>query len=993
MSYANIYEYRELYDSTKTKAKQIAEKNKFIMKGTYKSAVGSEIQLNAFNIPKGSIVVTAGAQKLTEDVDYRVDYALGRITILNAGLLESGSPLKVSLENQSLFGFQTKTFLGTNLNYRINDNFNLGGTLIHLGEKPLTQKVNIGDEPVSNTIWGLNTSYRTESQLLTSLVDRLPLIETKEISVVDINAEFAQLIPGQPKIIGRNGKAYVDDFEGMESSIELKTSRTWRLASTPKGLSNLFPEGDAAISDSVLAGYNRAKISWYSIAESFYDDNPTDHQSRRVRIEEIFFKDITTDQITTIPTLNLSYYPNERGPYNYVTSDTEFNGSTIYGLDADGYLKEPGTRWGGLMREISVNDFEESNIEYIKFWLMDPYAGDNVIPRPTGEQPKLIFHLGDISEDVLRDGRRASEKGLPSSNNTNTADVTSWGIVPRVNSTNDAFGGDTQEKDVGLDGLSNAAEQQFFSDYLQWIEDNVSATSPMYNIITTDVSGDDFQYYIDDSYTDDVSVIDRYKNFNGIDQNSQSPEVTGTSTSANNYVTADNEDINKDNTLNQNEAYFHYEVDLRDLSSNNPYIVDKKDAPVSITQAEGDVTWYQFKIPVQDFHSNVNNLEDFSSIRFIRMILTGYEEPITLRFARLELVRSEWRKYDRDLSAGNSGVLIPVEQTDFELSAISIEENGTRYLHPPGIERTTDPFNPQLPQEDEESMVIIVKDLVDNDAKGAYRNISLDMRNYKRLKMEAHINAIENLPINDYDLTAFIRLGSDYTDNYYEYEVPLEVSEELAGPISLEVSQDEGANEPIKQILWPEANKFNIQLRNLVNLKLERNQAEQDNPLYVSKTKPYVKYDENGRKISVVGNPNLADVRTIMIGVRNPGDGGKFQNDGLPKSGEIWINELRLEDFNNDGGWAATARVQTKLADFATVSLAGNTSTPGFGSVDQKVEERQKEQIQQYDISSNIELGKLLPEKAKVNIPMHVSYSKRILTPEYFPFDPRCAVR
>lgn len=211
---AKKYVFQELYDSTKTKAKQIAEKNKFFLKGKYRSSSSSEIQLNAMNIPRGSVTVTAGGIPLTENQDYTVDYTLGRVKILNQGLLESGTPLKISLESNSLFNLQTKTLLGTHLDYRFSENFNIGATLMRLTERPLTEKVNMGDEPISNTMWGVNTSYRTESQLLTTIIDALPLLETKETSSIAFDAEFAHLIPGQSKAIDKDGIAYIDDFEG-----------------------------------------------------------------------------------------------------------------------------------------------------------------------------------------------------------------------------------------------------------------------------------------------------------------------------------------------------------------------------------------------------------------------------------------------------------------------------------------------------------------------------------------------------------------------------------------------------------------------------------------------------------------------------------------------------------------------------------------------------------------------------------------------------------
>jgi cell surface protein SprA len=151
-----------------TRARQTAEKNKFLIAGTYESSAGSDIPLNAMNVPRGSVNVTAGGIQLMENIDYTVDYTLGRVQIINQGLLESGTPIRISLESQSLFNIQTKTLVGSHFDYRVSDNFTIGATIMNLTERPLTQKVSFGNESISNTIWGMNTSWRTESRFLTN---------------------------------------------------------------------------------------------------------------------------------------------------------------------------------------------------------------------------------------------------------------------------------------------------------------------------------------------------------------------------------------------------------------------------------------------------------------------------------------------------------------------------------------------------------------------------------------------------------------------------------------------------------------------------------------------------------------------------------------------------------------------------------------------------------------------------------------------------------
>ena len=131
------YVYTSLYNNTKTVAEQDAERNKYHLKGSYKGLSNSEISLDAINITRGSVKVTAGGITLQEDVDYIVDYTQGRVKVINQGLLESGTPIAISTESQDLFSMQRKTMLGTHLNYEISKNFNIGSTVMYLLEKTI----------------------------------------------------------------------------------------------------------------------------------------------------------------------------------------------------------------------------------------------------------------------------------------------------------------------------------------------------------------------------------------------------------------------------------------------------------------------------------------------------------------------------------------------------------------------------------------------------------------------------------------------------------------------------------------------------------------------------------------------------------------------------------------------------------------------------------------------------------------------------------------
>lgn len=982
---AEKYVFKELYDSTKTVASQIAEKNKFKLTGTYKSASSSEIMLNALNVPQGSVVVTAGGRQLTENVDYTVDYTAGRVTIINQGLLESGTPIKISLESQSLFAIQTKTLVGANLDYRLSDDANIGGTVLNLTERPLTQKVNIGDEPISNTIWGLNGSYRTHSQLLTTLVDKLPLLSTKEPSAITMTGEFANLIPGHSRAIKKEGVSYIDDFEGSQTPIDMRNYSAWVLSSTPTGM---FSEGNYV--DDKRYGYRRAKIAYYVIDPLFLRNNsltPThirsDPESQSSHfVEEVFETDIFPNKEnpsgvpTNIPVLNVAYYPEEKGPYNYNPQ-----------VDANGFLTDPAANWGGIMRQVYTNDFEAANVEFIEFWMMDPFVEDP--GHPGGD---LYFDLGDISEDILRDSRKSFENGLPADQNVVLVDTTTWGRVPLVQSLVNTFNNNPASRkyqDVGLDGLSDEEEVSYFKDYLDSIALNQGVNSAAYKQAEKDPSGDDFQYFrgtaLDDAKT---GILERYKNYNGMENNSPTSEQSKEPYPTTGSTLPDVEDINHDQTLSEKESYYEYHVrlDPSDMEVGSNYITDKVTKTSKFPDGTtSDVNWYQFRIPIHDYESKHGSIQDFKSIRFMRMFLTDFDRDVILRFARLELVRGEWRRYNLPLTQGGEAVTSP-EPSDgiLDVSAVNIEENAGKtpvnYILPPGIDRVIDPANPQLRQLNEQSILLKVTGLEDGDARAVYKNTFLDVRQYKKIQMEVHAEAIEDDPLNDDDLTAFIRLGSDYRGNYYEYEVPLK----LTSP-----GRYNNDNLDDRKAVWPEENRFEIDLSVFQDVKQDRNDQLRAVNSTVSLNNIFSRIDARGNKVSVKGNPNLSNIKTIMLGIRNPkSSNNPEQDDGLPKSGEIWLNELRLTDFNEQGGWAATARVTTKLADLGVVTLAGNTSTPGFGSIEKKVNERSKEEVLQYDVSSNLELGKFFPEKSGVSIPVYVGYSESTVNPQYNPLDP-----
>ncbi len=977
-SVADKYVYDSLYTMTKTGAQQFPEKNKFIIEGRYKSAAGSEISLNAMNVPQGSVKVTAGGILLTENVDYTVDYTLGRVKIINEGVLNSGTPITISLESNSFFNIQSKTFMGTHIDYKFNKDLVLGGTILHLSEQPLTQKINFGDEPISNTIWGLNTTYQTEVPLITRLLDKLPFYSTKAPSKIILNAEIANLIPGHSKAVGKKGTSYIDDFEGSKSTIDLKNLGQWFLASTPQGqtTSGLFPE--AKPGTGLMYGFNRAKIAWYRIDDLFYGNeklNPDNIRTNPKSISNFFEhqfyekdvfpnKELENGNPGLLYTLNLAYYPSERGPYNYDVNPVT---GISAGLNTDGTLKNPETRWGGIMRKMETTDFEATNVEYIEFWLMDPFVNN-----PDHSGGELYFDLGDISEDILRDGRKSYENGLPISADVKDVDTTEWGRVPTIQSLTNFFDNNSASRDyqdIGLDGLNDTDEKTFFDtsyvSKLNFIEGQVLQK------FLSDPSADNFHYFLGADYdSESKTVSERYKDYNGIDGNSTANSVESSTQLPN------AEDINNDNTLNEAERYFQYQIELKpeNMRVGTNYITDSytSSKPIEFKdKTTGTVTWYQFKIPINNPSKIVGNINDFKSIRFIRLFMKGFKEPVICRFATLEMVRSEWRKFNGDLTS--SGIYIPNDSciTNFEISTVSIEENGKKtpipYTLPPGIDRDKNLTSTNLQQLNEQSLVLKVSDLTDGDSKAIYKTTDFDFRRYKKIKMFVHAEAVNyETDLENNDLRVFVRLGTDFKDNYYEYEVPL-------------TKTNWNTSNPDE--IWPESNNLEIDLSKLTDAKIKRNLAMRTAGSMVTAATDYEVFDGNN-KITIKGMPNISDVKVIMIGVRNPKDNGKC------KTGEIWVNELRLTDFDEKGGWAATVNSNITLADLGNLMVAGTYSSAGFGSIDQSMGERKKDNTFQYDIATNLELGKFFPEKTGLRIPMHYDKSEMVNNPEYSPLNP-----
>jgi len=962
------YVFYQLYDSLQAVAQNnYANLDRFVVTGTLQGTSSSNISLGAFNIPPGSVIVTAGGQTLTENVDYVIDYNLGTISILNQAILNSGVPVNVQFENNATYGIQNRSFIGVRLDYLASKKFTVGATLERLKELPFFTKVNYGEDPIDNTMYGVDFNYNSDFPALTRILNTLPFYNTTTPSHITAYGEGAVLKPGHPPQIGSGseGLIYIDDFEGSTTSLDLRFPFVaWILASTPSS----FPESQD--NNSLPYGYNRAKMAWYNIDPTLQDptnaSNPlasnlqalSDPRVRAVYTNELFPQETTDITDALLTTFDVAYYPNQPGPYNFVSGTADLN--------ANGILSNAPKRWGGIMRSLSETDFVTDNIQYMEFWVQDPFIKD-----PTSTGGKLFIDLGSVSEDVLKDGRRFYENGMNAPDQPSAVDSTSsvWGTVP-INpiSIVNAFSNDPNDRpyqDVGFDGMNDNSERRKQSQYLASIATNFGVTSAIYRRVFTDPSNDDYVWYRDPSYdAAGTGILGRYKNYNNPDGNS--PVVSTTSVlSPAETLYPDVEDLDNDNVLNQTEQYYEYEVDLNPAET-SPFVVQKQVVhPNLVDGASTTENWYLFRVPINSYSSNVGNLSDFQSIRYMRMYMTGFQDSVVLRFATFNLVRNSWRTFNYELDTTGIYTPLPVNSnTVLNVSAVNVEANSARlpipYQIPPGIERVQYLSNNGVNLlQNEQSMSLTLTNLAAGDSRGVFKTFTLDLRQYGEMSMFIHAESVPGQrPVLDSQMVAVVRLGSDFLSNYYEIRVPLTVT-----PANPSATPEE---------VWPENNNLDFELQQLVSLKLQRNSAGASFSSLYSQT--------IGNKIfSVFGDPNLAQVTGVLISIQNAS--------GVTLSTNVWVDELRLSQINEQGGWAALGKVTMQLADLGSLSLSANTYTYGFGTIQQDISQRALTDMAQFDAAATIDAGKLFPKKAGFTIPVYASINNTVLTPHYDPYD------
>lgn len=965
------YVFDTLYNDTKINAAQVSSLNKYYIVGTNKSsATNNEFNIPSFNVNKGSVIVKAGNTILTEGIHYTID-SFGKVRIIDDGIANSGKQITVDYESPNLFNFQTKWLTGTRFDYIFNETTNLGATILHLNERTGgINRFSVGNEPLNNTKYGFDFNFQDKSRILTKALDALPLLNTKEESSVTFNAEFAQLIPGTSSTINGKSISYIDDFEDAIASFNLGGGHfPWKLGATPFVNNDKFN----ALATDLSYSYNRAKIAWYVIDNIFYrtggnkPSNITDQDLLNNYVKAVIPQDIFRQRDrqvvnTNEPIFDIAYYPSERGQYNYNPN-----------LTTDGLLPDPQDNFGAITRANTREvNWEKINVEYVEFWMMDPFITNNngrvldgIFNQNNTTGGELIFNFGSISEDIMKDNLFAFEQGLPANGSNINVDFNQWGKVTNIDYLTDFFDNTVSTRgnqDVGLDGLKSQEEEAYFNNsFLSKLN-----SQAIQNVIA-DVSADDFEYFLSDNHNN-AQLLERYKNFNGMEGNS-TIQIGNQNFSASSGNLPDKEDLNANNSISNVEEFFEYRISLRpgQLNINEGFIVDK------VTDLAGAADWYLFRIPINAPDRVVGNPQ-FNNIKYYRIYLTGWKQPVVLRMAKFQIVSSRWRKFQQNLKQRGFNEIPETNTSDFEVSVVNIEENSvpsagkSPYVVPPNLTRGLDNSSTIQRQNNEQSLKICVKNLQDGDARAVRKSSVHNLLRYGRLKMFFHAEKNGDPFLKDGDVTAFIRLGTDDVENYYEIEVPLVITPD--NPTE--------TGDALRRVVWPKENEIDLSLDELLALKLRRDRQNFDLTQIFSRPSVDGKYN-----LTIEGRPDLSSIQNLMIGIRNP-----KSTDLQEKSVCIWANEMRVSGFDRQKGWAANARLSTKLADFATINASTKYTSVGFGGIQDKIAQRTINETTQYDVSANVNLDKLIPFKSGIKIPMFVSYEKSLIKPKFDPLNP-----
>ncbi|HYE57219.1 MAG TPA: cell surface protein SprA, partial [Rhodothermales bacterium] len=978
-----------------------------------------------------------GGVQLSEGTDYTVDYTAGTVTITNPAFLTSGRNIEIDYEQNQLFTLQQKTLLGVRADYDFGRNLQLGATMMRLAQRSPVDKFRIGDEPVQNTIWGLDGRYQADQPWLTRLVDRLPLIQTRAPSRLQLQAEFAQLRPGNPQTVAfrqqrsqlrdqgndffedeLRGVSFIDDFESFENSYSLKQPGQWVLAAPPDSIPAVDASGrlTSAFADSLRTTF-RGGLAWYSLTQSIGVDQ-SDPAVAHMRLQDVYDVDVSgrDPQQQLLSTFDMYFTPFFRGPYNYTQN-------------LPGFFANPMRNWGGMVTRIpdQYTDFGLKNVEFLEFVVRPvSYAPGG----EAGEEAHLFVDLGRISEDVLPDGRDNSEDGL-SLESVNPNTLTAWGRVPsgtpdRAVAIDEAR---RRTEDVGLDGLVSydvAAydpaflESTRFRTFLDALPEGSTGNAALDAEIERsrlDPSGDDYHHYLDTDFygsrdvrtkffPNGANVQDRFlRFFPATELNSfegQSKLSLEDSKPTGNSQRPDSEDLNESGNTNRENLYLQYRIPLSLAALRALTTPDAVDDYV-VGETKPGSGFYLVRIPVRQptrcvgLTCSALEIQTFlSNVETIRMWTTGHSAPITLRFAAFDLVSSQWQKSTR-LTSERVAQDPFAADTRFSISSYNTEENPSIYKSPIGTvtNQLRSAAGGRAGTDREQTLVLRTENLRGGRQRAIYKTFTtgLDLLKYEHVRLFTHFDAKDALgrALTDQDrgrAAVFVRLGSNEGSDYFEVEQPLVPSEVVVGT-------------PDPARLWPEDNAVNILMRALNQLKAERDNrltaSDADLRAYLGQTFYNVgpdgrpvsgapdaeEFSPPGTRLGIRGNPTLGKVTTIIIGLRSLEDSTSTATNLTEAN--LWVNELRVTGYDETNGWSAVGNLDLAVADLGTVRASIQTQTDGFGALASTLGERDQNAILSYSVNAQLNADRLLPAQAGWSIPINVAVQERSNTPRYAP--------
>lgn len=912
--------FPNLYKKTPYAAQQEKEKDKFLISGEIEGHSQQEVFLGATNLKEGSVILRRGGQLLVEGVDYKVDYLTGKLKLTTSS---ASSTIEITVREQEQVRFKEKSLFGLEANLSLLPSLQLGASLFNYTESSDRHQIRLGEELLRNTLWGGHLSYHDTYQKEKLFLDKIWGETLKQPIEFDLQLSYAQLDSRYNAAKSGSEEILLDNFDSDGSSISLTEAHKWHLSTNPYATDQNDSTND-----------NRALFAWFEIDPILVRDgmpnqpsvlkNSAERQSpwvREVQSQELFpQRSVPSTGYNMIPVLNLSFYPKERGPYN----------ASPKTLTPKGELIAPRNGWGSIVRRIERTDFESEQFIYLEGWILNPYFLDKTAPSGV-----ITFDLGDVSEDLIPDGELGYESAQPYKE-------TSFGKVPLFPPQGYAFdytkADHLKDQDKGLDGMTSIEEQKH----------------PYYDFFkeSEDPANDDYHYFLGQEYDlKRTPILERYKHINGTENNSLDNTIQGSPSAY--TLFPDVEDVDRNLQLNKKESYFRYTLHCSPNTfkvGGHPFVVAERNYEVDYNGKRERIQWLKLRIPLQEANFKKGH-PTWQQVRFIRLGVTQFNETIHFRLANLQIVSSHWQRLHS-----------PEIKHPVTISRLSIQEDASRtpipYVSPPESKREEQQLYLNKILQNEQALSLAFKNLPEDETIATYSLTKWDLRHYDKLQLTSHLHTTKE-SLKRGDLELFIRLGSDFTENYYEVVHPLT-------PTQIEDYSTTSAA-LLANIIWQRDNELDIPLQELPVLKRERDLLKKGNSHLFRK----------GR-FAVKGHPSLGNITIVVIGVRS--------RISFPVSGEVWINDLRVSGVSALGGKAMLANGRLQFSDLLTISTEYAYRGAGFGAINTNARNMHSlKDTKSTTIEGEMNLEKMI-NSSRMVAPLIFSYTKEEHSPLFNPF-------